>query len=315
MDIITQESPLVKWTDKKKENLFVSRKMIDAGFPERGTRMKFCGQYLDMKICPDCGKSIVSSANLCRDRLCPTCSWRLSLKRFAEMCSTISLINDLECFNAGFLTLTVKNCKPENLGYTISEMAKAWNRVLANRDIKEIVYGWSRSVEITYNSRTGEFHPHYHIILLYDPTIHEGSIRALTSRLWSSSCRFNYTPVTDFRIIKSDEGEGTNLDNENIIKAILETFKYSVKSSEFENMPIATFRHLVNGITGKRLVSYGGIIKTARKELGFKKDELSDEDDEITKQEICSCGTEMQRALLKWSFTDSQYHKLSEFGI
>lgn len=315
MNIITQEVGLVKWTDKKKDNLKISKKMIDAGFQERGLRMKFCGQFLEMKYCPDCGKSAVSSANLCRDRLCPTCSWRLSLKRFAEMCSTISLINDLECFNAGFLTLTVKNCKPENLGFTLKEMAKAWNRMLSNRDLKSYIYGWARSVEVTYNHRTGEFHPHYHIILLYDPGCAEGTLRGLTNRLWSESCRFDYTPVTDFRIIKADDDEGTNIDNENLTKAILETFKYAVKSKEVENMPIGAFRHLVNGIAGVRMVSYGGLIKDARKELGFKKDELTESDGEIQKMENCTCGQHMQKAVLKWSFTDQQYHTLEGFGL
>lgn len=313
MDIITNTPALVKWSDKKRQNLKISNKMIDAGFPERGTRMRFCGQYLDLRYCPDCGKSIVSSANLCRDRLCPTCSWRLSLKRFAEMCNTISYINDLDTFDAGFLTLTVKNCKPENLRFTLDMMAKAWNRMRADRTFKKLMIGSARSVEVTYNEITKTFHPHFHIIILYTPT-DEGEMRALTNRLWANACKLDYTPITDFRVITDKEGAGVNIDNENLTKAILETFKYAVKSDELADMPTGIFRSLVLGIGGVRMVSYTGIIKEARKTLNYKSDELEDEDGEII-IEKCPCGRELQKAVLQWSFTDQQYHKLARFGI
>lgn len=313
MLILSQNNSFVKWHDKKIENMRVSKKMIDAGFKERGIRMKFCGQYLEMKYCEDCGKSMISSANLCRDRLCPTCSWRLSLKRFAEMCNCIGFINDLECFDAGFLTLTVRNCKPENLRYTLDTMSKAWNRMRSDRKFRKIVLGTARSVEVTYNEQTKTFHPHFHVIILYKPC-DETIMRMLLSHLWERACQLDYKPITDFRIITDKDGPGVNQDNDNLCRAILETFKYSVKSDDVHDMPIGIFRQLVFGISGVRMVSYTGIIKEARKKLEYKTDELTEEDENINLN-TCSCGKELQRAVLQWSFTDCQYRLIEKFGI
>lgn len=302
MNIISQNPHFVKWSDKKKKNLIIARKMIDAGFKERGVRMQFCSQFLNMKTCPDCGKSVVSSANLCRDRLCPTCSWRLSLKRYAEMCATFAFINESECFDAGFLTLTVKNCKPSDLRYTILKMSEAWNRMRNDRWMKDKIIGSAKSLEITYNEKSKTFHPHFHIIMLYKPTS-EKTMRQRTHELWDNACRLEYVPITDFRVIKSEDN--TNIDNDDISGAILETFKYSVKSDELAPMPLDIFRSLIVGIGGIRTVSYTGIIKQARQKLGYKKDELEENEEiEIKK---CPCGSQMQEAILYWSFSEKQY--------
>lgn len=310
--IITESPAFVKWSEKKRSANRMADKMIDAGYEKRGLRMKFCGDFLKMKYCPDCGKSFVSSANLCRDKLCPTCAWRLSLKRFAEMCCTLQYINDIDTYNAGFLTLTVRNCAPEELKFTLGEMSKAWNRMLVGRKIKPIIKGWARSVEITYNKKTKTFHPHYHIIMLYDPEMSPGEMAKLTRKKWDDACRLDYEPITDFREIRSNEDAGTNIDNENFVNSILETFKYAVKSDEVEQMPMNIFRALISGIDGVRMVSYGGIIKTARQALDYKKDDLEEEDTEIDIS-ACSCGAKnMREALLKWSFSEQQYQIIAQ---
>lgn len=319
MDILTQtldfvkdkkesEEKFKKWTEKKKQNIVIADKMIDAGFKKRGAFMRDCGTFLQYKVCPDCGKSFISSANLCRDRLCPTCAWRLSLKRFAEMCQVMNSINESDLGCAGFLTLTVRNCKPENLRYTIQKMNEDWNRMLSGRKIKPMLLGWAKSLEITYNEKTNLFHPHFHVIILFNDFLGEGETNILFRKAWTKATRLPYEPITDFRMIDGTK-ESLASDNDNIYNAILETFKYSVKDHELESMPLQTFRDFVLAIQGLRFVSFGGIIKQARKSLGLKENEESDEEIELIRDN-CTCGAELLKLVCEWSFTEKQYKML-----
>lgn len=305
-DFFENDQNFVKWSTKKKQNLVIADKMIDAGFKKRGYLMRDCGTFLQYKICPDCHKSFISSANLCRDRLCPTCNWRLSLKRFAEMCSVMNSLNGYVLGCAGFLTLTVANCRPENLRYTIQKMNEDWNRMLASRKIKSLMLGWGKSLEITYNKEKNTFHPHFHIIILFDNFIQEGEINKLFRKAWDRSCRLPYEPITDFRLIDGSK-ESTAADNDKIFNAILETFKYSVKDKELEDMSVQTFRDFVNAIHNIRFVSFGGIIKDARKALDFKDDNTDDENELELDRDKCTCGADLLKIICQWSFTDQQY--------
>lgn len=307
MDIISQSEPLVKWSEKKKKSLKVSAKMIDAGFKSRGIRMQNCGDFINFKICPDCGKSYISSTNLCRDRLCPTCAWRLSLKKFAEMCCTLQSIEGLHSYGAGFLTLTVRNCSPQGLGMALKKMAADWNRMLQQTAIKGLFVGWARSVEITYNPKKKSFHPHFHIIVLYEELLSVGEMHEMLRKAWNKAARLDYEAITDFRAIESSDA---NLDNDGFYSAIVETFKYAVKSDDIEEMDIPTFRTFVQAIQGVRFVSYGGIIKEARRNLGYKETD-DDEDIEFTKDACGACGAELIKAVLQWSLTDGQYKKFT----
>lgn len=308
-----KKSVLDKWTDKKTASLKVARRMIDAGFIERGKRMQFCGHFLNMKKCPTCGKNEISSANLCRDKLCPTCQWRLSLKRFAEMCATVSYIDDLDEYRAGFLTLTVKNCSPCDLRYTLQTMSKDWNRFLNQRWAKKMLVGSARSVEITFNPFTRTFHPHFHIITLTKPEYDEGFLRGKFNIGWQNASRLDYVPVTDFKFIKADEKGSGRIDDERLTGAILETFKYATKSDDLESMPLHIFRQFVTAIQGVRFTSFTGIIKEARKQLGYKD---SEDDFEEVQKIKCDCGSSMMDACLAWSFEEKRYKEIKEsFGF
>lgn len=312
MHIITDSGEFVKpkdfkkWETKKRYNIMIADKMTDAGYTKRGAAMRDCGTFLQFNICPDCGKSFISSANLCRDRLCPTCSWRLSLKRFAEMCSVMNSISEEKLQTAGFLTLTVRNCKPEYLRFTINKMNEDFNRMMANRKIKAMLSGWAKAVEITYNAKSNTFHPHFHIILLFEEFTTEKDTRIFFHDAWAKACRMGYVPITDFRMITPEKN--TTTQNEDMVKAVLETFKYSVKHDELADMPMNTFRKFVAEINGLRFVSFGGIIKEARHMLNFRDDD--DGDIEVSK-DVCTCGADLIKTICRWSFSEQQYEMIN----
>lgn len=309
MDSITETSKKIKWSDKKIRSLKVADRMTRAGFEERGKAIRFCGTLLVMKKCECCGEIEVKSANLCRDRMCPTCQWRLALKRYAQMCKCFDFINDKKEFCAGFLTLTVKNCLPEELEKTLSDMSSDWNRLLAHKDIKRLVIGWARSVEITYNKRNRTFHPHYHVILLLKKEENADDLREIFRLKWQKVARLEYMPIVDFRYIRNIHENDEKTDENGVKAAILETFKYITKESDEEAMPLSIFREMVRAITGKRLVAFGGAIKEARKLLRMS-DEITDDDAGSSGNACTSCGEETKQAIYRWSFGDKRYEEV-----
>ena len=271
--------------------------------------MRECGSLVEGRLCPECGKFVISTASFCRDRLCPMCQWRLALKRYAEMCAALGYVLDNQpLIKASFLTLTVKNCDPGDLRQTLANMAKAWNRVMARRKIKSLFSGWARSVEVTYNEKKNTFHPHYHVILLLTEEAAktpEGVIRQSLSDAWYDACQTSYRPITDYKEIQPDEFAP---DSEKLAAAIVETYKYTTKSKEAETMPLGAFRALVWGLNGVRIASFGGIIKDARAALKFADDDEPEADGAPIR--CPKCNAEMANAALRWSFERKEYEQI-----
>lgn len=277
-------------------------------FFERGQRMYNCANFILHGKCPDCGRTHTSSAMLCRDRVCPTCNWRLSLQQACEMQQALAYITDLDQYKAAFVTLTLRNCAVDDLKGTLELMAAGWNRMLARKQPKALFKGWARRVEITYNGSAKTFHPHYHAIFLVPASSAQDqyTMHALVRDLWRSALRLDYDPITDFQWIEdlTAGGQDENAAPE-LHKAILETFKYTIKDDAIGKMPVETFRAFVEGINGKRLTAYGGVIKEARAALDMT-DELQDEH-----QAACGgCANPiLQRVIYRWSFASNTYER------
>lgn len=305
MNIITKTDNDVKkiWREKKQNNLLIADKLTRALYNEkRGFKVKNCSTQLIVKRC-ECGThSRVIGANLCRDRLCPICSWRLSLKRYADMLKTLDNI-DLHKYTPYFLTLTLKNCDPEELGATILTITKAWKRILYRKLLKDSVKGWARSIETTFNNKTGTVHPHMHCILLIEKGTEAERLfsghkadKELRAQ-WKHALEIDYEPVIDLRqVTNTKDGKEYSM-----IESVLETFKYSVKDKDLIDMPLRTFREVAKGLAGKRLVAYGGILKTAKADT--IEDNIAEDIDLICE----NCGSGLIEVVREWSFGKQDY--------
>lgn len=303
-DIISQENSVVKslmkWAEKRVTKSQISKKMIQAGFERRGWTMAKCGDSMAIEYCQSCGTHHIRSTNLCRDKLCPVCRWRLSLKRYAQMTATMDVLaTEYPAAKYAFMTLTVKNCEVSNLRKTLKEMSKAWNRLLQRKIMKNNIQGWARSVEYTYNAKTKTLHPHYHVILMLAPKITPDELQASKiAHEWETAMRLPYTPIIDIRAIK----QGTTGD---ISGAVCETFKYTVKDYDLNQMPLEVFGDFVGQTCGLRAMAFGGEIKKIRALLGYtEKDSETIETTEETLITCPKCGTEMQTAIFEWARFD-----------
>lgn len=252
-------SAMDKWMEKKNLSGKMADRMDKIGEHGRAFRMRNCADMVSLSYCPECGTRHVRHANLCRDRFCPICAWRLSMRRFGMMCNVVGDLT--ERFPDAvwqFVTLTVKNCAPDDLSATIDDMSAAWNKIFMRRSTKSRpILGWARSLEITYNAKTHTVHPHFHILVIYKAGY--GDSDWLVSA-WLNTVKRTAEPVAqNFQTIhpRSDSAEVIS----GTMAAVLETYKYSVKSSDLFTMPLREFRSVDEQIKGKRMQSFGGVIK------------------------------------------------------
>ena len=311
------EEKLEKWAEKKIKSKKIAIKMRQIGEEKRAKRMYFCADVLEYSHCNECDTWHIKRANLCRDRFCPTCSWRLSLQRFGEMQKLLNVIceRDGEKIRGwSLVTLTVKNCKLDKLSETMETMSEAWKLTINQRKIKPCFYGWAKSTELTLNEHTREVHPHYHVLIAW----YEKADKLLISK-WINACAKKGLKVD----IKAQNAQQINFwrgndvpvehyDSkvpEDFTKAILETFKYSIKGSDLESMSLREFKAVIQQYARKRLISYGGKIKEYVKELRLEMDEVKDEDIELN---ICrDCGAlELEKVAYKWAFGQNAYIKI-----
>lgn len=302
----------LRWVEHKRKALEVGNKLIQAGLAKRGYNIKMCGSEITFRECRDCGQLVISRAQLCRDRLCPICNWRLALKRYSSMSQIMDVVRQTVDPSAmiALMTYTVRNCAPDRIKTTLSAMQLAWNRMLAQRYVRPYVIGWARSIEVTYNKHTGELHPHYHVIMICDD---EATLRTLQMD-WLKQCRKEGLTVTmdaqHYQPISGDRTEGDSL-----AKSILETYKYMVKSSDVMDMPLGVLRNFAEGVAGKRLISFGGVIKRIAAELQADKlDSAEDAEQEITLCTRCH-STELDTVVAQWSMRGNHYLAISGIDL
>lgn len=307
MSTIPQAHPIVKWERHKMQSEKLAKRMLRMGSisRQRVSRMLSCGEQINYQYCPTCGKHHVTGIKLCRDRMCPLCSWRLSIQRYHEMVAVLEEMKpEMERMQSKvcMLTLTVRNVNVEDLRSCMLSMTKAWNSLRGSKQFKRVM-GWARCAEITYNIRTRTVHPHFHILLVYDsPNVDIASTMGELKAGWKSAASLDYNPIIDLCEAYSNNG------NDDIIAAAGEAFAYSIKPATSLLMPDKPLEEFIRQIQGLRFVSYGKRIKELRAKLGYQ-DELEEEKHE---QDICECGTRLEKVALVWAA--GGYKNLEEVG-
>lgn len=265
------------------------------GWRGKAALCRSCGTFLRFGVLDD-GSSKLLGANFCKLRLCPACSFRRSLRTFANISQVMDLLEPLK-YKYLFLTLTIRNVALEDLSEALSMMAKGFNRFCSNRAIKRRVLGLIRSTEVTINDKDGSIHPHYHLIVAVDSSYQREAEDYFTtedwSKVWGKSCRLDYQPVTDIRTIRDMQG------------GLRETAKYAVKDKEVlrgsADQIVEKVYFLQVGLRGKRLLSYSGVFADARKQL-----QLSDEDT-VLEDQLLRGDVLKAMVTYKWNFGLSCY--------
>jgi plasmid rolling circle replication initiator protein Rep len=231
-------------------------------------------------------ESRLVSANFCRERICPMCQKRKSLKTYSDFCKILEKLSD---FAFVHLVLTVPNCKSDELRETLSRMEKASTRFFNIAEVSTAFKGVARCTEVSYNSKTITFHPHFHCLVAVNKSyfksrfyIKRERLQHLWSVVWRLASEYDCTDskklssalrsykdsfISDFPlresdrlqiyVAKADEG------------ALPEIAKYAVKPLELEltnKERASVLIALYEGLKHKRLIQTYGVIKQASAE-------------------------------------------------
>lgn len=279
-----------KWDKHKSFADEVSRLYASVDYQSLADKICFCADFLSFQLTVLGGLKL-RAARFCRNRHCPICQWRRSMrwKRRAYQ-GLPRVIEEFPKHRWIFLTFTIRNCPVEELRSSIEKMNDAF--ALMTKRVAWPGKGWIKSLEVT-RSEIGEAHPHFHILVLVNPSYFSGKSYLSQDKwidFWQDCLNVEYRPSIRVRAIKA----------ENPSAIIPEVLKYQTKESNLVAdadwlMKLTQQMHKV------RAISVGGVLRKYFKEMEKEPEDLIGTDENDTEA--------VSDALLyfSWKRSDSKY--------
>lgn len=259
---------LEKWSTKKQKsetlsNVYSGLKVLTKNpiYNRRPDAVRNCGSYLEFYVNPsDRTDKKLKRAYFCKDRLCPMCNWRRSLKIFGQVSKIFDYIDHEynNHYDYLFLTLTIKNVDFNDLDSGIKVIQKGL-RYLTHKCnyFKDICYGTFSTIEITFNNKSNTWHPHVHLIVLVNKSYFKSRNYISASKwseIWMNCCDLDYEPIINIQKVKK------------LSNGIAEVSKYMAKDSDYlgdddYSLVLKKVNILAKSIRSKRLTSKTGLIK------------------------------------------------------
>lgn len=297
MSNYTTDRRLMQWTESKKQTQHLAR-ILRAVNDRRWTTVAQCSSVVGVKFCPECKRLHILPSWACRYRLCPTCQIRRARLIGGQARSAYGYLAErgqLDGVRLILVTLTQQNVSPSVLRAEVDRLLSALSAMRQARDVRRYLVGSARNIEITYNSVMDTYHPHVHMIAMISPDAPEDMLTSAYWRaLWARLMHLDYNPVCDARPIEDTAG------------AICEVSKYVAKSQHMlQDLPDETLKRVIPtidaAIAGRRLTSYTGIWREARKILQLVDDPDPTSQDGDEQSDVCGCGAALTSAVMIWS--------------
>lgn len=259
---------LKKLQDKKNRGYLLAASYERLGDKDRAQLVADCGTYIGIQDTGE-GAAIVE-ANFCKQRLCPACSWRRSIKIYGATSRILDHIDATEgkAVKYLFLTLTIRNVPLERLSETIDHMADAYHRMTCNKAWQRRVLGAMRTLEVTINPQTHEAHPHYHLILAVPRSYATKGDKLYWTHAdwqaqWQQAARLDYAPQVSIERVRGRKA------------GVAEVSKYMAKDTDYlidgdEQLTDYLVEQLTAQLRGRRLISYTGLLRKAQQALRIK---------------------------------------------
>lgn len=257
----------------KKMSVLTSKILKNDDFlKDRGELIEHCGDLLHF----DADNNLLS-ANFCRQRLCPNCQRRKSLKTYSKF-KVIAYELEKEGYSFIHLVLTVKNCSGEDLSNTITELFNSSSKFFKCKECKRVFKGVLRCLEVSYSKRECNYHPHLHCLIAVRKSYFTSRYYMKTStirELWQRFAGTDYLPQC--WASKCNEG------------AIAEVAKYAVKPLELDlcdTVRLVVLKELFFALHGRRLLQTYGVIRTTAARLNIDLSDEEKDEETITREEV-----------------------------
>jgi len=304
------------WKGKKMNSLTVLKSFQNLGFEKKAERMEKCGAWLKFAECRNDNYKKLIHANFCKDRMCPMCNWRRSLKLQWQIMQILHKAVERKRMRFVFVTLTVRNVPGSELEDAISKMLKAFKRFMEYKAIDDFCIGYVRNLEVTYNAQRDDYHHHIHILMAMKPSYFDGKNYMRVSRwvgLWQRAHKLDYTPVVWVYEVKSKSKSRPK--EIPVLKAAAEIGKYSVKDTDYifkgnQKLQDAVIQVLSAALKGRRLIGFGKLFDELHKELKLQNVEDKDADLVGNSEKKCDCPicqSTLVEQLYKWHYGFKNY--------
>lgn len=271
--------------DTKKLSVKTAVALIDFGndtdWKDRGRKMYDCGDVVTFS------DNKIVAANFCRQRLCPMCQRRKSLRTYSDFCKVLA---QLENYSFLHLVLTVPNVNGCDLSETLDLMNACASRFFKVLEVAKAFKGIARVTEVSFNEKRNDFHPHFHCLVAVKPSYFKSrdylkydALRFLWSAVWYHR-RDNLKRLSDEKIKLS------NLSDADLLQifitkadegALPEIAKYAVKPLVFDTdqrKRAEVLQALFEGLHGRRLIQTYGVIKDAARKAKVTFDDVVEND-------------------------------------
>jgi len=222
-----------------------------------------CGTTFIILVCPVCSKTW-KVAQRCDERICYQCASRRRARLIAKYGPVVARMKW-----PAFVSLTTPNVPAEELRETMMTLVARFHAMRRRAGWKKRVNGWGLwALEVTYNEKTGTYHPHLHAIL-ETAWLPKEVVTALWAQGWTTIRRVRGT--TD---------------------GVRELVKYVTKNPK--DTPAAALGVIANAFERLRAVQpFGRSPREARSKL--------DQEGTTGQDQRCSCGAKLCRGFLTYS--------------
>ncbi|MBC8676852.1 protein rep [Staphylococcus pseudintermedius] len=248
-----------KYTNKKLRNQ-VFQKFIESHVKkEQFYLIEDCNTFLSFVADKTLEKQKLYKANSCRNRFCPVCAWRKARKDALGLSLMMQYIKQEENKEFVFLTLTTPNVKSEKLEDEIKHYNASFRRMSNRKIFKDVVKGYVRKLEITYNAKRDDYNPHFHVLIAVNKSYFTDKRYYINQKkwleLWRSATKDESITQVHVQKIKQNNN-----------KELYELAKYSSKDSDYlANQKV--FDAFYKSLKGKQILVFSGLFKEARKLL------------------------------------------------
>ena len=293
------------WRVYKQLSQFLAETYSDLEWESLARRVGTCASYLLFLECTQSRKhpKKLKRANFCKDRLCTTCQWRKSMRQYH---TSLELAREAlrrhPTIRFVFLTLTIPNVSLRGLSGAIDCLFESWQRLTQRKEVKSVVKGYLRALEVTYNHERDDWHPHIHAVLAVPSSYFTDLYITQQSwlELWREATRMPQITQVDVRAIKTKR-EGVDP----LEVGFAEASKYGVKPWSIKSRvsvkrllkelyvdredlkghawlrltreeTAEVVEQLKGALEHRRLVQTGGIFRDIKRELNLKNGEDKD---------------------------------------
>ena len=260
-----------KFTNKKRKNgvlaYFMEKLVLENVVTENTLRLiKECSTFMMMVADENMEKKKQHKGNSCKNRFCPICAWKKSRKDALALSVMMTYLKQEEKKEFIFLTLTAPNVPAEELNDEIQHYNQSFQRLMQRQEVRKVVKGYARKLEITYNEERDDYHPHFHVLIAVNKSYFTDTKQYINRdrwlELWQLVTENPLITQVDVRKVRNGRND-----------KIYEIAKYSAKDSEYLiNQDV--FEVFYNALKGKRLIVFSGLFKEAITK--FKNGELDD---------------------------------------